>query len=488
MKTKFVKLSKHSFIRIYDEGELGYIINQKTELDRVYDNIGADFLSKIKREPQSIDDITDELLSMYRNVDRQIIYNDYLSFINELQKYKFVIVADSIDEINSIDEDIIIVSSFPESTNNVDVRIEKTTRYFWFRHDAITPCLRTLHVELTSKCNERCVHCYIPNSTKDVGVNMPIDRFKSLIDQFYEMGGISVTLSGGEPLLNKNIAEMLYYCREKDLCISLFTNLIAIDEVLIQVMKDVNISNVQVSLYSIDSICHDDITQVKGSLKKTLSAIEKLQKCKIPVSISCPLMKANKDTMGQLIKFAQSKRIPVKIDYVIMAQSNFDKKNLVNRLTLEETEIALRDIIENDTESIQFAEKDKQKIEKNEYEELPLCSAATHTLCVSANGNISPCVSMSGIIAGNLNEKTLKDIWDNSKELKRIRAVRQKHFPQCIVCEAKNYCKMCMGQNYNESGGDIFKINKHFCDVAFLTKQIIEKYNYKQSNCVSDVI
>lgn len=488
MKTKFVKLSKHSFIRIYDEGELGYIINQKTELDRVYDNIGADFLSKIKREPQSIDDITDELLSMYRNVDRQIIYNDYLSFINELQKYKFVIVADSIDEINSIDEDIIIVSSFPESTNNVDVRIEKTTRYFWFRHDAITPCLRTLHVELTSKCNERCVHCYIPNSTKDVGVNMPIDRFKSLIDQFYEMGGISVTLSGGEPLLNKNIAEMLYYCREKDLCISLFTNLIAIDEVLIQVMKDVNISNVQVSLYSIDSICHDDITQVKGSLKKTLSAIEKLQKCKIPVSISCPLMKANKDTMGQLIKFAQSKRIPVKIDYVIMAQSNFDKKNLVNRLTLEETEIALRDIIENDTESIQFAEKDKPNMEKNEYEELPLCSAATHTLCVSANGNISPCVSMSGIIAGNLNEKTLKDIWDNSKELKRIRAVRQKHFPQCIVCEAKNYCKMCMGQNYNESGGDIFKINKHFCDVAFLTKQIIEKYNYKQSNCVSDVI
>ena len=56
MKTKFVKLSKHSFVRIYEDGKLGYIINQKTELDRVYDNIGADFLSQIKREPRSFDD------------------------------------------------------------------------------------------------------------------------------------------------------------------------------------------------------------------------------------------------------------------------------------------------------------------------------------------------------------------------------------------------------------------------------------------------
>ena len=159
------------------------------------------------------------------------------------------------------------------------------------------------------------------------------------------------------------------------------------------------------------------------------------------------------------------------------AQSNFDKENLENRLTLEETEKVLRDIIENDTEDVQFANANTQITQDSEYEEFPLCSAATHTLCVSANGNISPCVTLSGIIAGNLNGKSLKDIWDNSKELKRIRSVRQKHFPQCIVCEARKYCKMCMGQNFNESGGDIFKINKHLCDVAFLTKQIIEKNN-----------
>jgi radical SAM protein with 4Fe4S-binding SPASM domain len=483
MKTKFVKLSKHSFVRIYDDGKLGYVINQKTELDRVYDNIGADFLSQLKREPRSFDDIADELLSLYKNTDRQLIYDDLQTFIYELLNYKFVVVADSIEELNAFDEDRINDASISKLQKTEKVRDEDTTQYFWFKHDANNPCLRTLHIELTSKCNERCIHCYIPNSIKDVGVNMSIESFKSLIDQFYEMGGVSVTLSGGEPLLNKNIADILYYCREKDMRISLFTNLLAIDDALIKVMKDVNISNVQVSLYSTDSICHDEITRVKGSYRKTISAIEKLKKYQIPVSISCPLMKANKDTMGELIKYAQSRGIPVKMDYVIMAQSNFDKENLENRLTIEETENALRDIIENDTERIQLADKNALFNRNVEYEDFPLCSAATHTLCVSANGNISPCVSLSGIVAGNLNNKSLKEIWDNSEKLKRIRLVRQKHFPKCLVCEAKKYCKMCMGQNYNESGGDIFKINPHFCDVAFLTKRIIEEHNCeKQTN------
>jgi hypothetical protein len=35
---------------------------------------------------------------------------------------------------------------------------------------------------------------------------------------------------------------------------------------------------------------------------------------------------------------------------------------------------------------------------------------------------------------------------------------------------------MCLVRNYNESGGDMLKLNKHFCDVAFLTKKIVEEY------------
>lgn len=476
MKNIFVKLSKHSFIRIYDEGKLGYILNQRTELDRVYNDIGADFLSQITRTPRSLYEIVNSLLGIYKNVSREAISNDFLSFIEELHKYGFVEVAESINlfAVNEIPNQEVVLSE-THKKENPDNQEKKSSRYFWFKHDATNPILRTLHVELTSKCNERCIHCFIPSSAKDVGVNMSLEHFKTIVDQFREMGGLSITLSGGEPILNKNVPEMLSYCRQKDLRISLFSNLLAINNNLIQVMKDVNMSNVQVSLYSIDSSTHDEITQIKGSFEKTFSAIERLKENDIPVTISCPLMKTNKDTMGQLIKFARSKNIFVKLDYIIMAQSNFDKTNLANRMSIEETEKALRDIIENDIEGIHIQESNASLIQEEDYQELPLCSAATHTLCISANGNVSPCVTLTGIIAGNVYKQSLMEIWNTSEKLKLIRSLRQRHFQKCISCEAKKYCKICIGQNYCESGGDIFKISQNFCDIAFLTKRVVEE-------------
>lgn len=483
MRSKYVKLSKNSYVRIYDDGKLGYITNQRTEIDRVYNSIGADFLSVLKREPRKIDDLIDELSALYIDVERQVIGNDFITFINDLVDYHFLLIANSLEEINAINENY-INESFDELTNadTSNISEEYTSRYFWFKHDAQKPCLRTLHIELSSKCNERCTHCFIPNSVKDTGSNMKLEMFKSLIDQFCEMGGLSVTLSGGEPLLNKNISEMLYYCREKDLCISLFSNLIALDDKLISVLKDVNVANVQVSLYSTDSLLHDNVTQVKGSYEKTISAIEKLRKNGIPISLSCPLMKTNKGTMGKMIKYAQSNDIPIKIDYMIIAQSNFGKENLNARLSLEETEQVINDMINNDTKGAQFGDNTTSLKNRNGIADFPICSAATHTLCISSNGSVSPCVNLSGMIAGNLNNNTLQEIWNNSETLKSIRNVRQKDFSKCFMCEAKQYCRMCMGQNYNESGGDIFYINEQFCEVAFLTKRLIEKNNIYQNS------
>lgn len=112
MKNIFVKLSKHSFIRIYDEGKLGYILNQRTELDRVYNDIGADFLSQITRTPRSLYEIVNSLLGIYKNVSREAISNDFLSFIEELHKYGFVEVAESINlfAVNEIPNQEVVLS------------------------------------------------------------------------------------------------------------------------------------------------------------------------------------------------------------------------------------------------------------------------------------------------------------------------------------------------------------------------------------------
>ena len=77
--------------------------------------------------------------------------------------------------------------------------------------------------------------------------------------------------------------------------------------------------------------------------------------------------------------------------------------------------------------------------------------------------------------------QSLRDIWDNSPIAKEIRAVTEGDFPQCIDCEARDYCARCLVRNFNESGGDMFKINDHFCKVAFLNKRLVEEYREKWS-------
>ena len=149
--------------------------------------------------------------------------------------------------------------------------------------------LKSIQFELTSRCNERCIHCYIPNDKKNHGFDMPLSKVKSILDEFAEMGGIHVTLSGGEAFLHKDIVEIVKYCREKDLMISILSNLIAIKDEQVEQLKDLNISLVQVSLYSMDPEKHDMITTVKGSFEKTKTAIEKLVAADIPLQISCPI-------------------------------------------------------------------------------------------------------------------------------------------------------------------------------------------------------
>ena len=98
-----VKQSKNSFIRIYDNGKLGYINNQLTRLDRSYDENGAIFLSELSRCPKDINDIFTNLLSIYSDVDKETLESDFSDFILDLESHKFVVTGDSLEEIEKKD-------------------------------------------------------------------------------------------------------------------------------------------------------------------------------------------------------------------------------------------------------------------------------------------------------------------------------------------------------------------------------------------------
>ncbi|MCB0312480.1 MAG: SPASM domain-containing protein, partial [Calditrichaeota bacterium] len=103
----------------------------------------------------------------------------------------------------------------------------------------------------------------------------------------------------------------------------------------------------------------------------------------------------------------------------------------------------------------------------------PVCGVGVDNACVNAEGNVYPCAGFQGITLGNVSQQSLADIWANSEALKALRAVTNASFPQCLNCAANDYCAMCLVRNFNESGGDIFAINEHYCKVAFLTRDLV---------------
>lgn len=120
-----------------------------------------------------------------------------------------------------------------------------------------------------------------------------------------------------------------------------------------------------------------------------------------------------------------------------------------------------------------------EKIDKERYVKQALCGAGLNSICVAENGDLFPCPGWQSMVVGNVNEQSLKFIWENSAELNKLRRITHGDFPQCVECEAQKYCSMCLERNCNENKGDIFTVGKHFCDVAFLTKRLHEEYQQK---------
>ena len=131
--------------------------------------------------------------------------------------------------------------------------------------------LKGFYLEITSKCNLRCLHCY--NESGILKNEISFELFKRLIDEFDEKPDI--TFSGGEPLLHPDIWKMLEYAQDKINNDSvLITNATLITDEIAKKLTASGIG-VQVSLNGINAEQHDAICG-KGNYEKTLRGLDRL--------------------------------------------------------------------------------------------------------------------------------------------------------------------------------------------------------------------
>ena len=470
-----------TFIRIYEK--IGYITNKSDFSDRVVSQSGAVFLSALGRTPKSLDEMTEIIVKQFIGVDKETIKKDAKDFFDMLVEDGFLVSGISMEECKQKDKRFSYNDIEPKTIKKdftpTIKRAEKSTQEFLEEHFKDNPKLISLQIELTSKCNERCLHCYIPHENKISDIDSAL--FYDVLEQCKNMGLLNLTLSGGEPMLHKDFCKFLSKCKEYDFSVNILSNLTLLNDEILFEMKANRLSSTQVSLYSMNPKIHDEITQMKGSFEKTKNAILKLVENDIPLQISCPTMKQNKNCFIDVINLGKELKVRVVTDYIMMAKSDQTTENLKNRLSLDEVSKVLCEIIEND-ESYQkyIIDSDINKSEKRDISNDTLCGVCISSICMIANGNVYPCPGWQSYVVGSVKKMTLKDIWENSERVKYLRGLRKKNFPQCLNCPYKAFCAMCMVRNANENPeGDPMKINEHFCKVAELNRKIVLDWKMK---------
>ncbi len=476
----YFSLKSDCYFRRY--GAIGYIIRPILSKEEVVDDNGAIFLEQLQYCPQHIDTIVNNLSGYFYGVDLKDLRQDALAFYSCLVEEGFLNSSISLQEFNN--------SGFQYSTlegklayKHFKVQLEESSSHFLGEYFKENPFLQTFHIELTSKCNERCVHCYIPHEKKNTEIEY--DLMIDTLNQCKDMGVLTVIFSGGEPMLHPHFSDFLCYAKNLDLNVTILSNLTVLNDAILESLKYKHASCVNVSLYSMCPDIHDSITTVKGSFEITKSNILKLIDNDVPVQVNCPIMKQNKDSFYEVVNWGQEHKCSVITDYLIMARSDRSTDNLDNRLSPDDLKSVISSLVKNDVvfQSNIKARKVSKEASPNIGPDDRICGVGMSTLCMVASGEVYPCAGWQRYICGDLKNETLKQIWEGSPQVKYLRKLRLRDFSECIGCEDFNYCLMCMSRNSNEdSNGNIFNVPKITCDAAHIHREVVEEYRKKNYN------
>ena len=460
---------------ITDNRNFGYHFTNTSYVlgDRILSESGAVILSCLEKTPLSIDEIVNRAMKKFVDADKKQLRSDTESLLQTLAGAGFIITGESAEDCmaNScctIQHEIV---NKTVGKGSYDSSLSTTQAFFEKRFGDV-PFPVSVHIEIVSKCNERCIHCYIPHEYKNQVMDAAM--FFDLINQCQNLKIQHITISGGEPMLHPRFIAFLRKCRECDMSVNVLSNLTLLNDDIIDEMKRNPLLGVQTSIYSIKPEIHDAITHSKKSLQKTKKGVINLVKHGIPVQISSPIMKTNLDNYKEIKEWAAQYNVSVGYDYTLIGQYNGGASNLRYRLSEEEVERVIIDkFTTNGNYKMELLNEATEN--RNKTQEDFICSVCNSSICVAQNGNVFPCAGWQGYILGNIMDNSLADIWYRSKKVDYLRNLKRKDLKECDGCLQRDYCTVCMVRNFNESPtGNPLDISKYFCKIAEIKKRLAE--------------
>lgn len=286
--------------------------------------------------------------------------------------------------------------------------------------------LRRAWVELTNRCNQKCIHCY--NSCNDIPQkDMSVHDFKHVVDELTEYSLPSVILIGGEPFLlpEQDLFAMLSYASQKLKSFELFTNgtLCSVEQ-LKRIKESYPNCRFALSLHSFVPLEHERVTGIPGSYKKTRATLKALHDLKIPFRCVGTRIEGIETGVPEDLGctyHCEDIRISGRASFAL-----FNAKSLKKRLVTEE--------------SFQFSDLNKA------LNDVHSSSCFAISVYIGADLDVCPCVMERRVKHGNLRGHSLNDVLTP-----QLRNFSKDDVEECCECEFRYLCEDCRPDSISDN-------------------------------------
>ena len=335
---------------------------------------------------------------------------------------------------------------------------------------------------LTYRCNLACEHCYLDAGPKPlVGTENFADRSElgteecfKVIDEIAGFAPECVTiLTGGEPLLRRDILEIVQRAAERGLWVVVGTNGVRITENVARHLKDAGARGLSLSLDALDPDRHDGFRRVRGAWQNTVEGAQILNRTGLPFIVQTTAGSHNRGELEAIADFAYERLSakvwnlyflvptgrgqfvsdisPQQYDEVLASlyriQGKYQGRMLVNAKCAPHY---IKTVLENGQ---------RPGSEDVSAEAHPIrtysggaggCPAGTHYMGIRPNGDVTPCPYLP-VFAGSLRRTSLADLWTSSQLFTGIRE-RTSLGGRCGACEMNGHCGGCRARAYGMTG------------------------------------
>jgi radical SAM protein with 4Fe4S-binding SPASM domain len=326
---------------------------------------------------------------------------------------------------------------------------------------------------LTYRCNLACEHCYLDaGGAPQVGTENFADRSElgteecfKVIEEISAFAPECVTiLTGGEPLLRRDILEIVRRASERGLWVVVGTNGVSITENVARRLAEAGARGLSLSLDALDPDRHDHFRKVRGAWRNTVQGAEILNRTGLPFIVQTTVGSHNLGELEAIADFAHDRLAakvwnlyflvptgrgqfvsditPAQYDEVLASlyriQRKYDRRMLVNAKCAPHY---IKTVLEKGDAGAQI---------RTYSGGAGGCPAGTHYMGIRPNGDVTPCPYLP-VFAGSLRNASLADLWTSSELFTDIRR-RSSLGGRCGECEMNGHCGGCRARAYGMTG------------------------------------